>query len=45
MSEKMHIEGRFELTKKEKRCIIKLVKEAYPERTWKNGGYSNGKKF
>lgn len=45
MSEKMHIERRFELTEHEKRNLIKLVKTAYPELKWKKGGYNGGHKF
>lgn len=41
--EKMHIEGRNYLTFAEKRYVIKLVKDNYPEFKWKKGGYKNGK--
>ena len=44
-TEKMHITNRNYLTAEEKRYIIKLVKEAYPELNWKKGGYKDGKKF
>ena len=40
--EKMHITGRNTLTVEEKRYIIKLAKEAYPEYNWKKGGYKGG---
>ncbi len=45
LAEKMHYEGRNELTVAEKKLIIKRVKAAYPELQWKKGGYFNGKKF
>ena len=43
--EKKHITGRDTLTFAEKRKIIQLAHEAYPELRWKKGGYANGKRF
>lgn len=43
--EKKHIIGRDELTFAEKRQIVKLAKDNYPEFHWKKGGYKNGKYF
>ena len=43
--EKMHITGRNKLTFAEKRYIVRLAKQAYPEYNWKKGGYKNGKYF
>lgn len=43
--EKMHIEGRNQLTMAEKRYIVKLAKDNYPEFNWKKGGYKNGIKL
>lgn len=40
--EKMFLTGR-PLTVAEKRYIIKLAKDNYPEFNWKKGGYINGK--
>ena len=42
--EKMHIVGRNHLTIAEKRYIVRLALEAYPEYNWKRGGYINGKR-
>ena len=41
--EKMHIVGRNELTFSEKRQVVKLARENYPEYNWKRGGYENGR--
>lgn len=43
--EKMHKEGRNYLTPNEKRYILELARDAYPEYKWKKGGYKNGKKL
>ena len=40
-AEKMHIMGRKTLTIEEKRYIISLAKQAYPEFKWRKGGYGN----
>lgn len=40
--EKMLKENRTWLTIAEKRAIVKLVKDNYPEHNWKKGGYING---
>lgn len=42
--EKMFITGR-PLTVAEKRYIVKLAKDNYPEFKWKKGGYINGKRL
>ncbi len=42
--EKMHITGRNYLTVSEKRYIVNLVRQAYPEYQWRKGGYVNEKK-
>lgn len=42
--EKMHITGRNYLTVSEKRYIVSLARQAYPEYQWRKGGYVNGKK-
>lgn len=41
--EKMFLTGR-SLTIQEKRYIVKLAKQAYPEFNWKKGGYGYGKR-
>ena len=42
--EKMHKENREYLTVAEKRRLIKLAKDNYPEFNWRKGGYENGKR-
>lgn len=41
--EKMHIEGRNHLTFAEKRYVVGLARDAYPEFNWKKGGLKNGR--
>ena len=43
--EKMHIEGRNELTYAELRYVVRLAKDNYTDFNWKKGGYRNGKEF
>lgn len=43
-NEKLHIVGRNSLTIAEKRYIISLAKQFYPEHKWRKGGYVNGRR-
>ncbi|MEG1085211.1 MAG: hypothetical protein RSD88_02695 [Anaerovoracaceae bacterium] len=43
--EKMHIENRSNLTFAEKRYVVKLAQDNYPEYNWKKGGYKGGRKL
>lgn len=43
-NEKLHIVGRSSLTIAEKRYIISLAKQFYPEHKWRKGGYVNGRR-
>ena len=43
--EKMHIEGRNDLTFAELRYVVGLARKHYADLNWKRGGYKNGKNF